>query len=196
MKIFDLFDAKDIKVEDPGLRRYIDVSEKLLIKNQGRAGKEKFGRAKINIIERFIHLLMCPGHRGGKQKIMTHWASGKWSKKAMVMIKALKIVEEKTKQNPIQVFIKAVENAAPRDEVTTIEYGGARYPQAVDISPMRRISLAMRNMRNSAYDKSFGKSIKIENALADEIIAASNNSSESKAISRKNENEKMADSSR
>jgi small subunit ribosomal protein S7 len=196
MKIFDLFDAKDIKIEDPGLRRYIDVSEKLLIKNQGREGKEKFGRAKINIIERFIHLLMCPGHRGGKQKIMTHWASGKWSKKAMLMIKALKIVEEKTKQNPIQVFIKAVENAAPRDEVTTIEYGGARYPQAVDISPMRRISLAMRNMRNSAYDKCFGKSTKMENALADEIIAASNNSSESKAISRKNEVEKMADSSR
>jgi small subunit ribosomal protein S7 len=196
MKIFDLFDVSDIKVEDPGLRRYIDIGGKLLIKNQGREGKEKFGRAKINILERFIHILMCPGHRGSKQKIMTHWASGKWSKKAMIMIKTLKIIEERTKQNPIQVFIKAVENAAPRDEVTTIEYGGARYPQAVDISPMRRISLAMRNMRNGAYDKSFGKSAKIENTLADEIIAASNNSTESKAIARKNETEKMADSSR
>jgi len=196
MKIFDLFETKEVKVEDPGLRRYIDVSEKLLIKNQGREGKEKFGRAKINLIERFIHLLMCPGHRGGKQKIMTHWASGKWSKKAMLMIKALKIVEEKTKLNPIQVFVKAVENAAPRDEVTTIEYGGARYPQAVDISPMRRISLAMRNMRNSAYDKAFGKNVKMENALADEIIASYGSSTESKAISRKNETEKMADSSR
>jgi small subunit ribosomal protein S7 len=196
MKIFDLFESKDVKVEDPGLRRYVDLSEKLVIKDQGREGKVKFGRAKINLVERFIHLLMCPGHRSGKQKIMTHWASGKWSKKAMIMIKALKIVEERTKQNPIQVFVKAVENAAPRDEVTTIEYGGARYPQAVDISPMRRLSLAMRNMRNSAYDKSFGKSAKIENTLADEIIAAANNSSESKAISRKNEIEKMADSSR
>ena len=196
MKIFDLYDTKEIKIEDPGLRRYVNVNEKLVIKSHGRENKEKFGRAKMNIVERFMHLLMCPGHRGSKQKIMTHWASGKWSKKAAVMIKALKIIEEKTKMNPIQVFVKAVENAAPRDEVTTIEYGGARYPQAVDIAPMRRISLAMRNMKNGAYDRCFGKKVKLEDALAIEIIAAYQNSSDSKAVARKNETEKMADSSR
>jgi len=196
MRIFDLYETRDRKVEDPGLRRYINVGERLVIKDHGREGKVKFGRAKINLVERFMHLLMCPGHRGGKNKIMTHWASGKWSKKAMVMMKTLKIIEEKTKQNPIQVFVKAVENAAPRDEVTTIEYGGARYPQAVDISPMRRLSLAMRNLKNGAYDKCFGKSIKLQDALANEIIAASMNNSDSKAVARKNENEKMADSSR
>ena len=196
MKIFDLYDTKEVKVEDPGLRRYVSVAEKLVIKDHGREGKIKFGRSRINLLERFMHIMMCPGHRSGKQKIMTHWASGKWSKKAKVMIKALNIIAEKTKQNPVQVFVKAIENAAPRDEVTTIEYGGARYPQAVDISPMRRISLAMRNLRNGAYDKCFGKNIKLHDALANEIIAASQNLSESKAIARKNEIEKMADSSR
>jgi small subunit ribosomal protein S7 len=195
MKIYDLFETKDIQVEDPGLRQYISFSGKLVIKAHGRE-MEKFGRSKINIIERFTHILMNPGHRGSKQKIMTHWASGKWSKKAMLMIKALKIIEERTKQNPIQVFIKAIENSAPRDEVTTIEYGGARYPQAVDISPTRRISLAMRNLKNGAYDRCFGKAMKMEQGIAEEIIAASNNSSESKAIMKRNETEKMADSSR
>ena len=34
------------------------------------------------------------------------------------------------------IFVKAIENAAPREEITTIEYGGARYPQAVDCSPL------------------------------------------------------------
>jgi len=195
MKIFDLYDIKDLKVEDPGLRRYISLSEKLLIKSHGRE-KEKMGRAKMNILERFINMLTVPGHRGSKHKIMTPWATGKWSRRASDLIKALKIIELKTKENPVHVFVKAVENAAPRDEITTIEYGGARYPQAVDISPMRRISLALRSLKNGAYDRCFGKSMKIEDALAAEIIAAYQHNSESKAIMRKNEIEKMADSSR
>jgi len=195
MKIFDLYDVKDVKIEDPGLRRYISLPEKLLIKSHGRE-KEKMGRAKMNILERFINMLTVPGHRGHKHKIMTHWATGKWSRRAADVIRALNLIEQRTKENPVQVFIKAVENAAPRDEITTIEYGGARYPQAVDISPMRRISLALRNLRNGAYDRCFGKKMSIEVALADEIIAAYRNSSESKAISKKNETEKMADSSR
>ena len=195
MKIFDLYETGSVKVEDPGLRRYINLNEKLLLKFHGRE-REKFGRAKVNTLARFINLLTNPGHRGRKHKIMTHWASGKWSKKAAVMIKTLNIISEKTKENPIQVFVKAIENAASRDEITTIEYGGARYPQAVDISPMRRLSLSMRNLAHGAYDKCFGKNVKLENALASEIIAAYQNSSESKAIAKKNETEKMADSSR
>ena len=39
---------------------------------------------------------------------------------------------------PLKIFVKAIENSAPREEVISIEYGGARYPQAVDLSPLRR----------------------------------------------------------
>jgi len=195
MKIFDLYDAKDIKIEDPGLRRYICLSEKLMIKSHGRE-MERFGKAKVNLIERLINFIGVPGHRGKKHKIMTSWASGKWTKNASLVLKAFKIVEEKTKQNPIQVFVKAVENAAPRDEITTIEYGGARYPQAVDVSPMRRISLALKNIVHGAYDKSFNKKTAMADALASELIAASENSGEAFCIAKKNETEKMADSAR
>ena len=195
MKIFDLYETKDVKVEDVGLKRYINLDEKLMIKSHGRE-RDRFSRSKVNLIERLINLLGVPGHRGKKHKIMSHWASGKWTTNATTVLKALKIVEEKTKQNPVQVFVKAIENAAPRDEITTIEYGGARYPQAVDVSPTRRLSLALKNLSHGAYDKAFGKKLSMADALANEIIAASESSSEAFAIQKKNETEKMADSAR
>ncbi len=197
MKIFDLFTTEDVKIEDPGIKRYINLDAKITLRTRGRLEtRKKFGRIKINLIERMINMLMCPGHREKKHKIITSNASGKFSQKAMIVIEALKSVEKQTGQNPIQVFIKAIENAAPRDEVTTIEYGGARYHQAVDTSPTRRINLAIRWLVHGAYDKSFNKKKGIAQALADEIVLASQNSKESKAILKRNELEKQADSAR
>jgi len=195
MKLFDLYDIKDLKVEDPGLRRYIIFNDKLMIKSHGR-DLERFSKAKVSIVERLINTLGVPGHRGKKHKIMTSWATGKWNKNAGTVLKAFKIIEEKTKQNPVQVFVKAIELSAPRDEITTIEYGGARYPQPVDTSPTRRISLAIKNIAHGAYDKSFGKKLPIAQALANEIIAASLNSAEAFAVQKRNETEKMATSAR
>lgn len=195
VKIFDLFTAENVKVEDPSLRRYINLDAKTVLKSRGKIMR-KFGKIKINVIERLINLLQVPGHRGKKHKIMTFHATGKFSKKAMAVIKAFKIIEQQTKQNPVQVFVKAVENAAPCDEITVIEYGGARYPQAVDVSPMRRLNIALRNIVHGTQDKCFNKKVSLPEALAAEIIAASQNSNESSAVSKRNETEKMADSAR
>ncbi len=195
MKIFDLYETKDVKVLDVGLKRYINLNERLILKNQGR-NVEKFGKAKINVVERLIGPLGGPGHRGKKHEIQTAWASGKYSKNAKTVLEALRIIQEKTKQNPIQILVKAIENAAPREEITVIEYGGARYPQAVDVSPLRRVNVALRNIVHGAYDKSFNKKIGIAGALADEIILASQNSNESFACGKRNEAEKQADSAR
>jgi small subunit ribosomal protein S7 len=195
MKIFDLYSTKDVQVTDLGLKKYLNLDERLVLKTKGRT-KEKFSKAKVNVVERVISLLGVPGHRGKKHKIMTPWASGKFQKNTKTVLEALRIIEEKTKQNPIQVLVKAIENTAPRDEITVIEYGGARYPQAVDVSPMRRIALSLRNMTHGAYDKAFGKKTTMAQALANEILLASQNSNESFAWSKKNEAEKQADSSR
>jgi len=194
MKIFGLYDISEVKVEDVGLKRYIILEPRLIPKSRGR-NREKFARAKTSVVERLINCLNVPGHRGKKHKIMTR-ASGKSLKNSKVVLETFKIIQEQTKQNPIQVLVKAIENASPRDEITTIEYGGARYPQAVDCSPTRRISIAIRNLVHGAYDKSFNKKTKIQEALAKEIIAASNNSNESFAVSKKIEIEKQADSAR
>jgi small subunit ribosomal protein S7 len=194
-KIFDLWDVSEVKVEDPGLKPYINLDSKLVIKSHGRE-RERFAKVKVNIIERLISLLAVPGHRGKKQKIMTNWASGKYSQKAKIVIDAFSKIEAETKQNPVAVFVKAVENSAPVDFITVIEYGGARYPQACDISPTKRLSLALRNIVHGAYDKSFNKKATIAEALAKEIILAYQRSSESFSIGKRNEFEKQADAAR
>lgn len=195
MKLFDLFEVSEVKVEDPGLKRYINVSPMLLPKNRGRE-RARFAKADINIVERLINALQVPGHRGKKHKVMTFHASGKWGRNATAVIEAFKIIEKKTGKNPVQVLVTAVENAAPRDEITSIEYGGARYPQAVDVAPSRRVAIALKNIVHAAQDKSFGKKASLEAALADELIAAYSASNESSSVTKKIETEKMADSAR
>ena len=113
-----------------------------------------------------------------------------------MVIETLRIIQEKKKENPLQILVKAIENASPRDETTTIEYGGARYPQAVDVSPLRRVNLAIRWIVQGAYQKSFGKKIKMAESLANEIIKAADGNMESYALSKKNDAEKQADAAR
>ncbi len=195
LKIFGLYSTADVKVEDPGLKRYICLDEKLVLRNVGRT-KARFSKSKVNIVERLANLLAVPGHRGKKHKIMTGHASGKYEKNMKIVLKALDIIAKKTNKNPIQVLVNAVENSSPRDEITVIEYGGARYPQAVDVAPARRLNLALRNMVHGAYDKAFNKKTKIHETLAEEIMLAADKKMESFAMSKKNEAEKQADSAR
>ncbi|MCX6748032.1 MAG: 30S ribosomal protein S7 [Candidatus Pacearchaeota archaeon] len=193
MKIFDKYTSEGVVVNDLGLKPYINLAEKLVLKTHGRHN-EKFGREKINIMERLALLLGVPGHRGKKHKIQTSWASGKYNKNMKTVMQAFKILEKSG--NPIQILVKAVENSSPCDEVTTIEYGGARYPQSVDVSPMRRINLALRNLVHGAYDKAFNKKTKMYQALANELLLASNNSNDAFAVQKKTETEKQADAAR
>ena len=194
-KLFGLYDVSQIKVNDLGMKRYINIEPKLLVKGYGRI-REKFGKSKVNILELFANLIAVPVHRGKKHKIQTFWKSGKYSQNMKIVLDCLKIIEEKTKQNPVQVLITALENAAPRDGITVIEYGGARYPQSVDISPQRRLTLTLKIIVQGSYDKSFGKKKKIEEALAEEIIKTYNNDPESYSLSKKKDSEKQADSAR
>jgi len=194
-KLFGLYDVSDIKVIDPGMKKYINLEPKLLVKSHGRI-REKFSKGKINLLEIFANLVGVPGHRGKKHKIQTSQKTGKYSQNMKIVLDCLKIVEEKTKQNPVQVLVTAIENAAPRDGVTIIEYGGARYPQAVDISPLRRVTMTLRHMIQGSYDKSFNKKVKINQALADEIIKSYNNDADSYTLGKRKDSEKQADSAR
>jgi small subunit ribosomal protein S7 len=194
-KLFGLYDVSDIKIVDPGMKRYINLEPKLMIKSHGRI-REKFGRAKINLLEIFANLIAVPGHRGKKHKIQTGWKTGKYSQNMRIVVETLKIIENKMKMNPVQVLVTALENAAPMDGVTVIEYGGARYPQAVDISPLRRVTMTLRVMVQGSYDKSFNKKTKIEQALANEIMKAYEKDMDSNAMSKKRDGEKQADSAR
>ena len=195
MKIFGLFDASEVRVEDPGMKKAINLNAKLMLKSHGRI-KWDPTRAKVNVVERLVNLLQVPGSRGKKHRIITGWITGKQAKCTRIVIDAFKIIEKKTGENPLKIFVKAIENAAPRDEVTSIEYGGAKYPQAVDVSPRRRLNLVLRYFVNGAYDKAFNKKATIVEALAKELMLAAENSGESYAIQKKNDSEKQADAAR
>jgi small subunit ribosomal protein S7 len=195
MKIFGLFDTSEVRVEDPGLKRVVNLNAKLALKSHGRI-KYDPAKAKVNVIERLANLLQIPGSRGKKHKIITGWMTGKQSRATQIIIDAFKIIEKQTGENPVKVFVKAIENGSPREEVISIEYGGARYPQAVDVSPRRRLNIVLRLFVHGAYDKAFNKKATIVEALAKELILASQNSNESYAVNKKNDMEKQADAAR
>lgn len=194
-KIFDKWDISEVKIEDPGLVGAINLEPKLALKSHGR-NVVRFGQTKVNIIERLMNKLALSGHRGKKHKIEVGHTTGKYTKNMKTVIEALEIIEKRKNENPIQVLVRAIEKASPRDEVTIIEYGGARYPQAVDVSPIRRVNLALKWLVHGSGDKSFGKKKKLSQALAEEIILASEENGESLALKKKKEAEAQADSAR
>jgi len=194
-KVFDLYDMKEVKIGDRALEPYINIDEKIIVKFHGR-NFWKFDKYKAHVLERLANRVGVPGHVGKKHKIITSWASGKYNNNMKIVFDALNIIYNKKKENPVQVFIKAIENASPRDEVTTIEYGGARYPQAVDVSPARRVNLVIRWIVQGSYQRCFGKKKKMSESLANEIMLASDSNMESYSMGKKNESEKQADAAR
>ena len=193
---FNTWSTDGIAVEDLGLQRYIILNARVVPKTGARYAGHSFHKSKIFIVERLINKVMTPGSKSGK-----HWRSsghqtGMATQAYDIIKKTFIIIENKLKENPVKVFVKALEHAAPREEIVTIEYGGARYPKATECSPQRRIDIALRYFTQGAYSKSFNSKVGIENALAEEIIAAYRLDQRSLAISKKLELERQADASR
>ncbi len=194
-KIFDKYDLSEVKVTDPGLKSAINLEPKLILKSQGR-NVVKHGQAKVNVVERLMNKLSVAGHRNKKHRIEKGDSTGKYSKNMKIVLEALELVEKRTHKNPVQVLVNAIENAAPRDETTVIEYGGARYPQAVDVAPLRRVNLSLKHLVHGASDKAFKKKKKLSQALGEEIIMAADNNGDGMSIRKKKESEAQADSAR
>jgi|TARA_B100001971_G_C18261508_1_gene587328 small subunit ribosomal protein S7 len=193
---FDRWDTNGITVEDPGLERYISVEPRLVPKSGARYHGNRFHKSKVFIVERLINKVLVPGHKGKKHVRSSKTITGKAHTAYTLVYDALAVVEQKTKKNPIAVFVKAIENAAPREEIITIEYGGARYPKAVECAPQRRIDVVLRLMVQGALQKSINSKLTMVNALADEIINAHGLNQASNAISKKLDVERQADASR
>ena len=194
-KIFDLYETEGIVVNDLGLKSVINLNPKLILKSHGR-NLQKFGQTKTNIVERLINKISVVGHRGKKHKIILGTSTGKYSRNAKIILEAFKLIEKKTGKNPVEVLVRAIENSAPRDEITIIEYGGAKYPQAVDVSPLRRVNVALRHIVHGASEKAFNKKKSLAQGLADEIMLAAEGNQDSFAVKKRVESEKQADSAR
>ena len=193
---FGKWDCSQIKIEDLGVAPYINTNPKIVNKTGARYAGNKFYKSKIFIVERLMNRMMDPGHRAKKHKITSRQTTGKAATVYRIVEDAFTIIEQKLNKNPVEVFVKAIENAAPREEVIAIEYGGARYPKALECAPQRRVDVVLRQMTQSTYAKSFNSKKGASNALAEEIIAAYTLQATSAAVSKKLELERQADAAR
>ncbi len=185
-KVFPLlqkYDPSEVKIEDKGLARYICLEPRLF--TGGTHANKHFGKARVYIVERLINNLMRTEHYNGKKM-----------KAYKAVEKAFDIVANKTKRNPIQVLVDAIQNAAPKEEVTRLYFGGISVPKSVDISPSRRLDIALRNICLGAVSKGKVGKGGIEKRLAEEIMKAARNDPSSYAISQKEEIERVARSAR
>ena len=178
------YDMSKVKIEDKGLERYINLDIENIYLGAVFSNR-MFAKAKVPIIERIINNIM-----------RTEKYNGKKIKAYKVVKTSLKIIEKKTKTNPIQVIVNALENASPKEETTRLRFGGILVPKAVDTSPQRRLDVALRNICSGAVNASHKNKKSIEACLADEIMKAAKNDVASFAVARKNDIERVAKSAR
>ncbi|HDM24092.1 30S ribosomal protein S7 [archaeon] len=185
IKLFGKWSLDGIEVRDPGLRAYICLKPIYLPHSFGRHAKRRFQKANVNIVERLANKLMRKGKNTGKKY-----------KALKIVENALQMIELETGENPVQVLVRAIENSAPKMETTRVMYGGIVYRKAVDVSPQRRLDLALRFIAEGASLRSFSSIKSIDECLFEEILYAANNDRRSYAIQRKNEIERIARSAR
>ena len=185
IKLFQKWSFKDAKVEDIGLKRYLNLTPMTTPHSMGRHEHQRFRKANVNIVERLINNLMRPGKNSGKK-----------AKTANIVKQAFEIIYLRTGKNPIEVLVKAVENCSPCEDTTRVSYGGVVYHLSVDVAPQRRIDLAIRHITEGASASAKNNPLSIQEAVANELILAANNDIKSAGIAKRNEIERVAQSSR
>lgn len=197
MKIFDKWEIDKIQVSDQGLKKYIGLEPAIIPKTSGRYSSKRHTKWKMNIVERLMTKLSVPGHRGKKHLISSGRTTGKYTTHYKIVKEAFEIIEKRTKKNPIEVFVHAIENAARREEIAAYQVGGIIIRRAVVTSPQRRVDLALRVIVQAAYRKSFGRKDSMATALANELIAAAaGDASKSEAVKEKERIEREAEGAR
>ncbi|MBU5557906.1 MAG: 30S ribosomal protein S7 [Candidatus Aenigmatarchaeota archaeon] len=174
IKLFNKWSTSGITVTDPGLKNYINLKQVIVPRSRGRSAAKQFHKSNMHIVERLATHMFVPGHRGKKHLLTSGACVGKTITVMRLIEDAFGIIEQKTKANPIEVLVRAIENAALREEITSFQVGGIMVRRAVISSPQRRVDLALRMITQGAYQKSVGKPKTMAQALADEIIAAYN----------------------
>jgi len=104
--------------------------------------------------------------------ISTIMRGGKRSTAERIMYKALDIVKEKSADDPLKVFKKAIDNVKPSLEVKSRRVGGSNYQVPVEVNPNRRLSLSIRWIVGYATSRGDGKTM--QEKLANELMDAAN----------------------
>jgi len=116
---------------------------------------------------------------------------GKKTRAEEIFYGAMDIIKDKTKDDPLKVFKKALDNAKPILEVKARRVGGSTYQIPVEVSQNRRLSLAVRWLIGYASDRP-GRSMREK--LASEMLDAANNTGG--AIKKREDTHKMAEANK
>ncbi|KAM3466523.1 hypothetical protein NHJ13051_003482 [Beauveria bassiana] len=193
VKLFNKWDY-DVEVRDISLTYvdtctavdYIYLSKPVYVTHSaGKYAAKRFRKASCPIIERLTNSLMMHGRNNGK-KLMA----------VRIVDHAFEIIHLMTDQNPIQVAVDAIVNCGPREDSTRIGSAGTVRRQAVDVSPLRRVNQAIALLTTGAREAAFRNVKSIAECLAEELINAAKGSSNSYAIKKKDELERVAKSNR
>ncbi len=159
----------------------------------GRSALKRFNKAETNIVERLTNKLM---HFGKKYAKNTGRMDGKKIRVMNTVKTTLEMIHLKTGKNPVEILVRAVENSAPNEDTTRIVYGGTVYHVSVDVSPIRRVDLALRFIADSVKEATFSNPKAIEEHLAEHLIMAADNNPDAPSIKKKHELERIAQASR
>ena len=181
--LFGVWDVSDIEYSDPSTQRYINVTP--VAHTMGRHSSKQFEKSEISIVERLINRLM-----------QTEENTGKKQQTLNIVRDALEIVHERTEENPVQVLVRAVENAAPREETVRLKYGGISVPKAVDVAPQRRVDQALKFIADGVQNATFKSPTPAAEALATQLIGAADYDVQAYPISQKEERERVAAAAR
>jgi small subunit ribosomal protein S7 len=151
----------------------------------GRHAGKQFQKSEVSVVERLINRLM-----------QTEGNTGKKQQTTRLVRDAFKRIHERTDENPVQVLVRAVENAAPREETVRLKYGGISVPQAVDVAPQRRVDQALGFIARGAYNNSFKAPVDAVEALANELVGTANYDMQIYAVNQKEEKERVAAAAR
>ena len=116
---------------------------------------------------------------------------GKKSTAEHILYGSFELIEGKTRNDPLAMFRRALDNVRPRLEVKSRRVGGATYQVPIEVRPERATSLAMRWLASYARARS-GKSMREK--LADEIIDAANERGDS--VKKREDTHRMADANK
>jgi small subunit ribosomal protein S7 len=182
-KLFGEWDVSEIEYSDPSTARYLSVTP--IAHTMGRHANKQFQKSEISIVERLINRLMRTQENTGAKQRTTR-----------IVREALELIESRTGEHPVQVLVRAIEHAAPREETVRLKYGGISVPQAVDVAPQRRVDQALKFIAEGTQKSAYKSAQSAGEALASVVIGAAENNVQSHAIAQKEEKERVAAAAR
>ncbi|KAI8800154.1 ribosomal protein S7 domain-containing protein [Cladochytrium replicatum] len=189
VKLFNKWSFEDVETnKDMSLVDYLNIrgsGSVYLPHTAGRYQIKRFRKAQCPIVERLTNSLMMHGRNNGKKLMATR-----------IVKHAFEIIHLQTDANPIQILVDAIINTGPREDSTRIGSAGTVRRQAVDVSPLRRVNQAIWLLTTGAREAAFRNMKTIAECLAEELVNAAKGSSNSYAIKKKDELERVAKSNR